>query len=136
MSKGQKILLGKGLEDLPFGVSRDEVKGLFGEPEEYDEIDLGDEKSIAWHYWDLGISLNFDESEDYALCTIEVASEDVSLFGKQLIGMKRSEIKEFLDDQKIGHSIDEVHNGLAYPDVELNLWFNGGECAEIQWSKM
>lgn len=129
-------MLGKGLADLPFGATRDEIKAVLGEPDDTDSIDLGDEESIAWHYWDLGLSLNFDESENFELCTIEVASPEVTLFGKQLIGMKREEVKAFLDTQKIGSSKDETDRGLAYEDVELTLWFNGGELAEIQWSKM
>lgn len=133
MSKTQSIKLGKGLDDLPFGATQEEVRAVLGEPEEVDEIDLVDEQSIAWHYWDLGVSLNFDESEGYALCTIEVASPEVSLFGKQLIGMPRAEVKAFLDKQGIGPSEDEVHNGLVYPEVNLSLWFNGGDLSEIQW---
>lgn len=136
MSKPQNILLGKGLDDLPFGATRKEVKKVLGEPEETDEVDLVDEKSIAWHYWDLGISLNFDESEGYVLCTIEVASPEVRLFGEPLIGKSRDEVKRFLDQQQIGKSEDEVHNGLVYPDVSLSLWFNGGDLSEIQWGKV
>ena len=136
MSKSQKIMLGKGLEDLPFGATREEVEAVLGKPEEVDEVDLGDEISIAWHYWDLGLSLNFDESEGYALCTIEVASPEVTLFDKKIIGMKREEVKDFLDSQAIGQSKDETSRGLAYEDVELTLWFNGGEVSEVQWSKM
>lgn len=133
MSKAQRILLGKGLDDLPFGAKRKDVKAVFGEPDEEDEIDLGDEVSIAWHFWELGVSLNFDESAGYGLCTIEVADSEVTLFDESMMGWTRKRCKEFLDGKKIGKSEDEVHNGLAYPDVELNLWFNGGELAEIQW---
>ncbi|GAA5494579.1 hypothetical protein SAMN02745181_3143 [Rubritalea squalenifaciens DSM 18772] len=136
MIKPQKILLGKGLDDLPFGLTQDQVKEVLGDPEERDQVDLGDEMSIAWHYWDLGISLNFDESENYGLTSIDVASPEVTLFGKALIGMTREEVKDFLDSQSIGQSVDEVHNGLVYPDVELSLWFSGGELSEIQWAKL
>ena len=136
MSKSQHIMLGKGLADLPFGATREEVEAVLGKPEEMDEVDLGDEMSIAWHYWDLGISLNFDESDGYALCTIEVASPEVTLFDKKIIGMTRPEAKEFLDSQAIGQSKDETSRGLAYEDVELTLWFNGNEVCEVQWSKM
>ena len=129
-------MLGKGLADLPFGATRDEVQAIFGEPNEVDSLDLGDEESIAWHFWDVGISLNFDESENFQLCTIEVASPEVELFGKKLIGLKRDEVKAFLDTQGIGVGKDETDRGIAYESVELSLWFNGGELAEIQWSKM
>ena len=132
----QKILLGKGLADLPFGATRDEVQQVLGDPEEKDSVDLGDEESIAWHYWDLGLSLNFDESAEFGLCTIEVASPEVTLFGEKIIGKRKAEALEFLDQQKIGKHVPETSRGMAYPDVELTLWFNGGEVAEIQWSVM
>jgi hypothetical protein len=136
MSKPQHIMLGKGLADLPFGATRSEVEAVLGKADERDEVDLGDEISEAWHYWDLGISLNFDESENFQLTTIEVASPEVTLFSKNVIGMTREEAQTFLDTQKIGPSTPETSRGLAYEDVELTLWFNGGECAEIQFSKM
>lgn len=136
MSTAQHIMLGKGLADLPFGATRSEVEAVLGAADERDEVDLGDEISEAWHYWDLGISLNFDESENFQLTTIEVASPEVTLFGKNIIGLSHEEAKAFLDTQSIGSSRPETHRGLAYEDVELTLWFNGGECAEIQFSKM
>ena len=78
MSKlGQKIILGKGLEDLPFGASQGGVEAVLGKPEEVDEMDLKGEQSVAWHYWELGISLNFDESLDFKLSSIDVASPEV-----------------------------------------------------------
>ena len=136
MSKPQHIMVGKGLADLPFGATKDEVEAVLGAPEERDEVDLGDETSETWHYWDLGISLNFDESENFLLTTIEVASPEVTLFGEKLIGVTKAEAQEFLDTQKIGAGKPETSRGLAYEDVELTLWFNGGECAEIQFSKI
>ena len=135
----QRILLGKGLDDLPFGASQDEVKAVLGEAEETDELfmrgELGgrDEKSVAWHYWNIGISVNFDEGQDYRLSSIDVAAPEVELFGEALIGRSREDVKEFLDQQDIGTSVDEVQRGMIYPDANLSLWFNGGDLEEIQW---
>lgn len=131
--KAQQILLGKGLDDLPFGASQDQIEAILGKPAEKDELDMRGEKSIAWHYWDMGLSLNFDESHDYRLSSMDVASPEVELFGVAMIGKSREWVKEFLDKQSIGESQDEVQRGLLYPDANLSLWFNGGELEEIQW---
>ncbi len=131
--KAQQILLGKGLDDLPFGASQDQVEAILGKPAEKDELDMRGEKSIAWHYWDMGLSLNFDESHDYRLSSMDVASPEVELFGVAMIGKSREWVQEFLDKQSIGESQDEVQRGLLYPDANLSLWFNGGELEEIQW---
>lgn len=131
--KVQRILLGKGLDDLPFGASQDQVEAVLGKPEETDELDMRGEKSIAWHYWDMGLSLNFDESQDFRLSSMDVASPEVELFGEAMIGKSREWVKKFLDKQGIGESEDEVQRGLIYPDANLSLWFNGGDLEEIQW---
>ena len=131
--KAQQILLGKGLDDLPFGASQDQVEAILGKPAEKDELDMRGEKSIAWHYWDMGLSLNFDESHDYRLSSMDLASPEVELFGVAMIGKSREWVQEFLDKQSIGESQDEVQRGLLYPDANLSLWFNGGELEEIQW---
>jgi hypothetical protein len=129
----QRILLGKGLDDLPFGASQCEVEAILGKAEETDELDMHGEKSVAWHYWNIGLSLNFDESLDYRLSSIDIAAPEVELFGEALIGKNREYVKKFLDQQNIGESENEVQRGLIYPDANLSLWFNGGDLEEIQW---
>ena len=131
--KVQQILLGKGLNDLPFGASQDQVEAILGKAEEKDELDMRGEKSIAWHYWEMGLSLNFDESQDYRLSSMDVASPEVELLGVAMIGKSREWVKDFLDKQDIGESQEEVQRGLLYPDANLSLWFNGGVLEEIQW---
>ena len=131
--KVQRILLGKGLDDLPFGASQGDVEAVLGKAEETDEFDMRGEKSLAWHYWNVGISVNFDEKQQYRLSSIDVAAPEVKLFGEVLIGKSREDVKNFLDQQYIGVSVDEVQRGLIYPDANLSLWFNGGDLEEIQW---
>ncbi|MEZ7956659.1 MAG: hypothetical protein QMC23_11520 [Rubritalea sp.] len=131
--KVQRILLGKGLDDLPFGASQGDVEAVLGKAEETDEFDMRGEKSLAWHYWNVGISVNFDEKQQYRLSSIDVAAPEVKLFGEVLIGKSREDVKNFLDQQDIGVSVDEVQRGLIYPDANLSLWFNGGDLEEIQW---
>ncbi|MGJ8655288.1 MAG: hypothetical protein ACSHX6_02470 [Akkermansiaceae bacterium] len=131
--KVQTIILGKGLDDLPFGASQGEVEAVLGKAEETDELDMRGEKSIAWHYWEIGLSLNFDEGQEFRLSSIDVAAPEVELFGEALMGRSKECVKQFLDEQDIGESEDEVQRGLIYPDANLSLWFNGGDLEEIQW---
>ena len=129
----QRILLGKGLDDLPFGASQDEVEAVLGKAEETDELDMKGERSVAWHYWEIGLSLNFDEGQGYRLSSIDVAAPEVEIFGEALMGKSREYVKGFFDGQDIGDSEDEVQRGLIYPEANLSLWFNGGDLEEIQW---
>ncbi len=126
-------MLGKGLDDLPFGASQDEVEAVLGKAEETDELDMKGERSVAWHYWEIGLSLNFDEGQGYRLSSIDVAAPEVEIFGEALMGKSREYVKGFFDGQDIGDSEDEVQRGLIYPEANLSLWFNGGDLEEIQW---
>lgn len=136
MANAQNIRIGKGLDDLPFGATKKQVLGIFGEPEEKDKIDLGDEISEAWHYWKLGLSMNFDENSDYKLCSIEVASPEVLLFDIPIIGMPRQMVKDFMSDKAAGNPVDEPAGGLSYPEISIDFWFNGDDVAEVQWGKI
>jgi len=132
--KIQRILIGKGLDDLPFGATREQVESVLGKPEETDEMDLKGEKSIAWHYWQIGVSVNFDESQDMRLSSIDVASPEVLLFDETIIGKPMTEVKAFLADKKLGEPVEELkQRGLIYEDANLSLWFNGGDLEEVQW---
>ncbi len=131
--KIQQIILGKGLDDLPFGTSQSQVEEVLGKAEETDEFDMHGEKSVAWHYWNIGLSLNFDEGHDYLLSSMDIGAPEVEIFGEVLIGKDRKYVKEFLDQQNIGESEEEMQRGLSYPKANLSLWFNGGTLEEIQW---
>ncbi len=136
MEKAQNIRIGKGLDDLPFGATKEEVCSILGEPEEKDEIDLGDEISEAWHYWKLGLSVNFDEHSDFTLCSIEVASPEILLFDIPVIGMPRAMVIEFMANKAAGKPVNEAAGGLSYPEIGLDFWFNGNDLAEVQWGKL
>ena len=71
----KNIQFGIGLGIIKFGMSRDQVKIILGEPNEkelhYDE-DANIDASELWHYDDLDISISFDQEEDWKLVTLAV----------------------------------------------------------------
>ena len=92
--KIQEIIIGKGLSDLPFGVTQDEVREIFGKPDSENKLDLKDDVTVTWDYWELGLSLDFDKSDDFTLSSMEVSDKNISLLGEKLIGKKEKEIRE------------------------------------------
>ncbi len=82
---------GLGLRDLPFGSSFDDVKYELGEPEDVSEDLLGVYPTIAWYFWDLGLSAHFDAEDDFRLGSFQIEREDADLFGHRLIGLPESE---------------------------------------------
>ena len=147
------IELGQGLgKDLRFGMRYEEVKKILGEPNEIensqvpgddDGEDFGD--TVAWIYDELGITLYFDEADEWELGTIEVDDDDFELNGEKLIGKNIKDVKQILKKMNINDiAEEEIEAEEGEEDIKLrlifsqekclNLWFEDDICCEIQFS--
>jgi len=95
----------KGLSDLLFGMSKDQVKTLLGEATETESYD-GDEgeelgKVEIWHYDALDLSVGFEEAEDWTLMSISVTGDFYEMAGKSLIGKSIEEVSSALEAWEI-----------------------------------
>ena len=70
----KEILLGEGLGDIQFGMTKNQVEAVLGKPDESEtHIDNDDGEifhSEHWHYDEYEISLAFDEIETLSLIHI------------------------------------------------------------------
>ena len=97
--KENEIALGKGIGNIIFGYSMDQVKDLMGEPEEVEESDEDDEfEHKAWNYWEQGYSFFFDREDDYRLSCIQTENPEVILFGKKVFDLPAAELKNLLKE--------------------------------------
>lgn len=140
----KNIILGKGVMDLIFGMTRDEVKTILGEPDEietYDEEDDDSGLSEAWHYDEYELSATFDEVDDWRLTSLAVSSPDYLFEGVNLIGLSSEEVIQQIEIMNIGEvSLEEISNDditdqqvATIVEVSLNLWLEDGLLTEIQW---
>ena len=138
------IQFGIGLGVLKFGMSREQVKTILGEPNEkelhYDE-DINVDASELWHYDDLDVSISFDQEEDWKLVTLAVTSNFYQLNGKSLIGLSKkalmAELKtsqiEDLDIEDLSSEDSPNHVLLSSLSLGVNFWLDAGILEEIQW---
>jgi hypothetical protein len=75
------IEIGKGFGSLKFGAEKTDVANYLGEPEKI--INSGDSPNnvTAWHYWNRGYSIYFDESDNYVFSSISIQDKNVMLYG-------------------------------------------------------
>jgi hypothetical protein len=143
--KSKNIEIGKGFGSIQFGLDRDEIKKITGEPDEienYQHTDEDAEKSEAWHFDDPEISLAFEEFNDWKLTSIAVSSPDFLLEGKILMGKGKEEVLQALKKMDLGKIEQEDCSSDESPDLYLisieeaglNLWFDENALTEIQWS--
>lgn len=139
-----EIHLGRGVGELLFGSSRDEVRAYLGEPEEiryYSFDDAGKDRTEAWDYDQRGISAHFDAEEDYMLGTLDADSDTFTLNGVALVGRTKKEVLAAVSALDLGPMETEDMSSQESPDRErvgfdsasLNLWFEDGLLESIQW---
>lgn len=141
----KEIKPGYGLGVLKFGMTRDEVKLLLGEPsyiDKYSHSDSDEDLTESWEYEKLFLSLSFDEEEDWRLLLISVSSDFYELEGKSLIGLNQEELLDELDEINLGklnledcsESKHEDQKVIEVDEKSINFWINDGVLDEIQWS--
>jgi hypothetical protein len=140
----KEINFGTGIGDLRFGMTKDEVKKLMGNPSEIENIPGIDEEVnddlVSWHYDDLEISLVFDKMYDWKLVSISASDPAYILHGRPVVGMQLEEFEEFFENLGIEISNSEDLSDEDNPDfyllesedVGLLVWFDEGAAVEFQ----
>jgi len=139
-----EIIANKGLGTIKFGMNRSEVLTILSDPDEKesDGLEVGEEYSVeAWHYDELGLSLQFDEEHDWKLVTMAISESAYTIEGEHVIGMNRLELINTLDKLNFGEVViedDEANdddNFLVVCALEenMNFWLESDEVSEIQW---
>ena len=143
----QDIKIGEGLGEVKFGMTREQVSSILGQPDDidqYSDSDLEDDSSESWHYDELEISLSFDEDADWKLVTIAVSAPNYKLDNKELIGLEGEEVIKVLESLNLGShetedwSSEEIpdHKLISFTDSQINFWVEDGELTEIQWGPL
>jgi hypothetical protein len=144
-SFGNTIEPGVGLGTLRFGLKRNEITAILGEPDDVDVFtDEEDYTTESWHYDEIELSLSFDEAEDWRMTAIAVSDPKFMLAGQQIIGMQRDELIEKLTAMNLGELSFEDWSSAELPDhklisidaLSLNLWMEFDELTEIQWGPL
>ena len=139
------ITVGKGLGDIKFGCTRDELKKLIGEPSETDTYNASGEEdgflTESWHFDEQEFSVSFDEEDNWRLTTIAVSSPNFKFNGIQLIDLSINEVLTVLEDENLGdNELEDLsdentnHKLISFISSSLNLWFEDDNLSEIQWS--
>jgi hypothetical protein len=134
----------EGLGEIKFGMTRNQVKKILGEPDEtekYPYTEGEDDLTESWHYDEYEISFGFDEEVDWKLMTIAVSSTDYIFKGMNLLGLKRDlAMNTFaelgLKNLFIEDSTDEdnlLSVLVCSEETGMNFWFEDDVLSEIQW---
>lgn len=105
------IELKKGIGNLVFGMTVENVKQVLGEPTEMETIDNGmEEETLVLHYDDQNLTLFFG-GETKLLDCIDTDNEETILFGQKIYTMDEKEIAQLM-----------ISNNYFAEDIETESW--------------
>lgn len=142
--KSSEIKPGTGYGNIFFGMSREQLKNLLGEPDEIESTPHDDEEedvTESWHYDELEISVSFEKTEDWKLCTVAVSTADATLHGEHPVGMDEASLSALLAKLDVKNPLKEDWSSADAPDykaitaeeLEMVFWLEDGEVMDIQW---
>ena len=123
-----EIILKEGFGDLRFGMQINSTIDLIGKPSEVEEIgeDL-EMPATVLYYEEKGLSLFFENLDQEKLSCINIETEDILLFGKQIFGKTSKEIVELMRENKIfEQTMDKEEWGeerISYEEYAIDFFF-------------
>jgi len=116
-----------GLNDILFGMSRDSIKNLLGEPKSTRGFSpLADnDKAEIWLYSN-GIELYFLTDENYLLSTITVESNVSKLDNFDCIGVSEKELKLKYPQIETSDNFEDFGKDYLLPNKEISFWVVDG----------
>ncbi|MCW3804682.1 hypothetical protein [Plebeiibacterium marinum] len=143
----KEILIGKGYEDIRFGMTRSEIKKVLGEPDEVDQYassEEADDNTEAYHYDEIELSVSFDEVDEWKLSSIAVSDPEATLEGQKLLGVSEKELLAKVEGLELGEYEKEDISSPESPDNEVisfydssvNFWMENGKVSEIQFGPL
>ncbi len=141
-----KIVPGVGFGNVKFGIRKEQLIQLMGQPDEIEEDanygDSPDDRVTVLYYDQDGFSVSFDKEAKYRLTEISFESNLFVLEGKVSVGMKKEEALSALaaagyeepSIEDLNGEIDpeEQTEAYTYDEKNVTLWFDEGVLATIQ----
>ncbi len=121
-----EITLGKGLDNIVFGKSKEDIIDMLGWPDKSYETDMG---STRLQFNDLKIELSFEPENSNKFGWLEIHNSNAKLFGKNLIGCQLKDVLAFIDS-KLNEQpqIEDYGSFISYAYntqwLELQFQFN------------
>jgi len=113
--------------NIKFGLKREKVRDILGEPFSIDIIKVSDHADLeCWTYDSHQIELIFDSENNYRLSSISFASKNVKVEGVAIIGLKENKLLKKFPELYCQDEKDEIGYNYEYPGENLMFWVSEG----------
>lgn len=88
------INIGKGIEDIFFGQTENQLVNIYGAPDKQYILDSDD---ICYEYNNLQFAINFDSEDNNRVCWIDIRNKDTKVLGYYLWDKSKKDILEIFE---------------------------------------
>ncbi len=145
MQPDYEIIIGRGIGTILFGVSREYLSGILGEPDEVDNSE--DEKKFEWeryNYDSINCSFSFDPGHEDRLVEISVENGYFHIRHKIRVGVSKAELLKAAAELDFGEPVVEDASDEEFRDREtisyasngLSFLLDGGIITIIRFSPL
>lgn len=114
-----------GIDHICLGMSMDEVRNLWGQPESIKRFfplkDRSEDNSVNWEYSN-ATDLSFDNDDNFLLGCITTRSENASLEGMTFIGENIDDLKSKYPNIKLDDDFEENGQDYVLSELKLSFW--------------
>jgi hypothetical protein len=136
-----EIIAGQGIGSILFGISREELKGILGDPNEIDIPENQEGSHLERYQYDpIKCSFSFDLHQKGKLVEISVENGYFYVGNHIRVGFRKEEILNSGLEKIFGQYVIEdkrneelpTHELISFHHAGLNLWFDDGKISTIQ----
>ena len=136
-----EIIIGKGLNNIPFGCCQEDIISQIGEPDKIEELDYPDNTtSKTLEYYDLNISFSLSSEDNYRLTDIEFLNEKFHIKNQIHVGLSKKRALEVAKKCELGDYIIEdcrtiecpTHELINFKTTGVFLWIDKNKISSIQ----
>jgi hypothetical protein len=135
-----EIHLKRGIGELVFGLSIEDIIKIIGSPTEVEEMgeDI-DYPTIVLHYEELGLNLFFDNNNSTKLTCIDLDNPNATLFGEKIIDLSPRKIEELMIKNNIFNETKEKEEWgemrISFEDYSIDFYFIDEKLVSITFGK-
>lgn len=132
-----KIKFGIGVEDILFGMTQEEIKSIWGEPNRINTEEK--EQGIVYYFNSKMVKLKFDLDEDSKLSSIEVHNPKVKIFNRNVFLKTKEEIKSLLKSNgyiNFEYEDYEIFDTFFCEDIWATFEFEFDRLISIEFSPL
>lgn len=134
------ICLSRGVGDLFFGMKKTEIVDALGDEYSEETYEFGD---VELEYTQLGLCFTLWEDSEFRLGMIASERTTAVLFGEQLVGRNKKDVKGFIEEKlhcRISeedgceHEDGSIQEWIEVEESNVSFWFQDDSLYSIDWT--